>query len=133
MTIKELAKHWNVSFKKAKSISDFMNETFYMCIGQKKGDPTYYGVIYENFRDGATRIAFTLSKSEKKGFDTCEEAIAALNRVPERIRIPDLRAKLMDVPTDAYIALKKVPHIVATKGRTCPAPVVRSAFQNTLA
>ena len=127
MTIKELAKHWHVSLKEAKSISDFMNKTFYMCIGQKKGDPTYYGVIYENFRDGAIRIALTLSKSEKKGFDTCEEAIAALNRVPERIRIPDLRAKLMDVPRDAFIALKRVPRTVAKQGLTCPAPMDRGA------
>ena len=108
MTFEKLAKHWNVSLKEAKSISDFMNKTFYMATGQKNGDPTFYGFIYEKFRDGSERCAFTLSLDADHGFETEEEAVKALNKAPERIHIPDGRAKIMGVPQDAFIALNRI-------------------------
>ena len=36
MTDEELAKHWNVSLEKVKSISDFMNSNYALQIGKKK-------------------------------------------------------------------------------------------------
>ena len=122
MMIEELAKHWNISLKEAKSISDFMNNTFYMTIGQKHGDESFYGLIYEKFKDGAVRLAFSLSADSNHGFKTEKEAIEALNRAPHRIKIPDGRAKLMGVPPDAFIALKRIgqPSILATKKQIFP-------------
>ncbi len=108
MTNEELAKHWNVSLDEAKNISDFMNKTFYMTTGQKAGDRTFYGCIYEKFRDGSIRPVFTLSANSNSGFETEKEAIESLNKVPERIKIPDARARLMGVPQDAFIALKRI-------------------------
>ena len=118
MTIEELAKHWNVSLDEAKSISDFMNRTFYMTVGQKHDDKTFYGVIFERFKDGAVRPAFTLSADPNQGFKTEKEVIDALNKVLERIKIPEFRAKnIMGVPQDAFIALKRLGQtsIVATQ------------------
>ena len=122
MTIEKLAKHWGVSLKEAQSISDFMNNTFYMTTGQKRGDESFYGLIYEKFKDGAVRLAFSLSADSKHGFKTEKEAIEALNKAPHRIKIPDGRAKLMGVPQDAFIALKRIeqPSILATRKQISP-------------
>ena len=122
MMIEELAKHWNISLKEAQSISDFINNTFYMTIGQKHGDESFYGLIYEKFKDGAVRLAFSLSADSNHGFKTEKEAIEALNKAPHRIKIPDGRAKLMGVPQEAFIALKRIgqPSVVATKKQISP-------------
>lgn len=104
MTDEELAKHWNVSLEEVKSISDFMNNNFVLHVGKKKDNGLYYGLVFrEDPKHGPM-----LAMSSNQGFETPREAAVFLNEVCDRIEMPKLRAKLMDVPTDAYKALKKI-------------------------
>ncbi len=104
MTNEELAAHWKVSLEEAQSISDYMNKTFSMHVGKSKQDGLFYGLIYRiDERHGPM-----LTMSSKQGFDTPKEAADFMNETCDKMEIPAMRAKLMNVPVDAYKALKKI-------------------------
>ena len=104
MTINELAEHWKVSLSEAESISKFMNETYYLCVGQNKNDKLFYGLMYEIDNKQRCRLAI----STKQGFNTSKEAEDFMNKCADAMQMPDGRAKLMGVPVDAYKALRKI-------------------------
>ena len=104
MTNEELARHWNVSLSEVESISKFMNETYYLCVGQSKTDKLFYGLMYEIDNKQRCRLAI----STKQGFETSQEAEKFMNKCADAMQMPEGRAKLMGVPVDAYKALRKI-------------------------
>ena len=104
MTNEELAKHWGVPLSEAKDISDYMNKHYYLCIGKNKNDKLYYGLMFRVDEKHGPMLAI----SSKQGYKTPKEAAERLNEVCDTVQLPEMRAKLMDVPVDAYKALKKI-------------------------
>lgn len=104
MTNEELAAHWKVSLDEVQSISDYMNKIYSMHVGKNKKDGLFYGLIYRMDEKHGPM----LSLSSQQGFNTPAEAASFLNDVCDRIQMPEVRAGLMNVPTDAYKALKKI-------------------------
>ena len=104
MTNEELAEHWGVSLAEAKDISDYMNKNYYLCVGQHKKDKLYYGLMFRVDEKHGPMLAV----SSKQGYSTPKEAADHLNEVFDTVQLPEMRAKLMGVPVDAYKALKKI-------------------------
>ena len=104
MTDQELAQHWNVSLSEVKDIADFMNKNFQICVGKNKKDGLFYGLMYRiDEKHGPM-----LTLSSKQGYKTSYEAAKFFNEVFDRIEMPEMKAKIMGVPADAYKALKKI-------------------------
>ena len=127
MNNKELAKHWNCSASEVKSIAKFMNERFYLWIGEKDG--LFYGYMNEKitYEDGSAVVRPAISIN--KGFKTPAEAAKALNKICDSLQMPKLRAELMEVPVDAYKTLKKIalPRAIATHKKSYPIDTGREA------
>lgn len=104
MTDEELAKHWNVSLKEVKSIFDYMNKNYYLCVGKDRKSGLYYGLIYRNDAKHGPMLAV----SSKQGFRTSQDAADFINGACDTMQMPEERAKMMDVPADAYKALKRI-------------------------
>jgi hypothetical protein len=104
MTDEELAKHWNVSLNEAKSISDFMNKNYYLCVGKSKKDNLFYGLMYRVDKKHGPMLVV----SSKQGYKTSKEAAITFNKVFDTLEMPEMKAKLIGVPVDAYKALKKI-------------------------
>ena len=113
MTNEELAKHWNVSIDEVNRISNLINERYYLCLGQKKSDQLWYGLLYEKVpearpvREIPEQIP-RLVASSVKGYKTENDAVDAINGCMDIIQIPEKRARLMGVPQDAFKSLKKL-------------------------
>ena len=104
MTNEELAKRWNVSLQEVESISKFMNDTYYLCVGQNKTDKLFYGLMFEI----DTKQRHRLVISTKQGFNTSKEAENFMNNSVDAMQMPEGRASLMGVPADAYKTLRKL-------------------------
>lgn len=104
MTDEELAKHWNVSLDEVKSISDFMNNNYFLCVGQNKKDKLFYGLIYRMDEKHGPMLAV----STKQGYETAKEAADYMNNICDNLEFPEIKAELLGVPVDAYKTLKKI-------------------------
>ena len=104
MTDEELAKHWNTSLSEVKSIADYMNKNYYLCVGKSRKDGLFYGLMYRmDERHGPM-----LAVSTQQGFKTAKEAAIKFNKACDVMEMPEMRAKMMNVPADAYKALEKI-------------------------
>jgi len=110
MTNEELAKLWNVSLDEVKRISDYMNKNYYLCVGKSRKDGLFYGLMYRMDEKHGPMLALSLSQ----GYETPQKAADVFNKVFDKIEMPELRAKLMGVPVDAYKTLKKIEIAPAT-------------------
>lgn len=120
MTNEELAKHWNVPLSEVESIADYMNKNYYLCVGQKKTDGLFYGLMYRVDEKHGPMLAL----SSKQGYKTPEAAADFFNKTCDRIELPNLKAKLMGVPVDAYKALRKIDTgTTVTKERNSVSPI----------
>ena len=117
MTNEELAKHWNTSLQEVKRISDIMNEAFYCGVSQSKTDHLFYGVMFRWHISPSGNRTPMLAASSKKGFPTEKEAVQNWNNLLDQVELPKLKAELMEVPRDAYKALKKIPEPIRTHQR----------------
>jgi hypothetical protein len=81
-----------------------MNKNYYLCVGQHKKDKLYYGLMFRVDEKHGPILAV----SSKQGYNTPKEAADRLNEVFDTVQLPEMRAKLMGVPVDAYKALKKI-------------------------
>lgn len=107
MTYEELAKHWNCDLAEVKSISDYMNKYYRLLVAQHKETGLYHGVICEN-RYKEDYIIPEVRVSTNQGFETPKQAAELINSYMDRLKLPEVRAKLMQVPVDAWKALKKI-------------------------
>ena len=103
MTDEELAKHWNVSLEEVKSISDYMNKTYYLTVGKSKSNGLYYGCLFK-IEDERSRLVV----SSNQGFATADEAAEFMSTKFDNLELPTMKAELMGVPVDAYKTLKKI-------------------------
>lgn len=104
MTNEELAAHWNVSLEEAQSISAYMNKMYSMLVGKSKKDGLFYGLIYRMDEKHGPMLAL----SSTQGFDTPKEAAIFMNEICDKMEMTKMRSELMNVPIDAYKALKKI-------------------------
>ena len=105
----ELSKQWNYSLKEVKEIQDFMNERYHLAVIHSQKDGKFYGVLCEMHETPSGTKYPLLVVTVNKPFDTADEAAQFLNKQVDTWKIPDIRAKLMDVPQNAYRLLKKLP------------------------
>ena len=125
MTDEELAKHWGVSLKEVKRISDYMNDNFYFALAQHKKTHLWHGVMYRMHVSPSGNRTPHLWTSAKEGQKTKREAIEYWNKLADTM-ICKANPILEDVPVDAFKAIKKlelpsvVPH---KKHEPCVFPV----------
>ena len=104
MTNEELAQHWKISLDEVKSISDFMNKTYSLHVGKNKKNGLFYGLMYR--MDKKHGPLLTISSSQ--GYKTAIEAAVFFNETFDTIQMPEMHAKMLGVPVDAYKTLKKI-------------------------
>ena len=112
---KELAKHWGVSLQEVKRIANIMNENFYCGIAQRKTDHLFYGVMFRWHESPSGNKTPFLTLSSKQGYQTKAEAIRNWNDLLDKAELSKLCCEIMDVPKDAFKALKKIPEPVALR------------------
>ena len=113
MTNEELAKHWNVSISEVERISKFINERYYLCLGQKGSDKLWYGLLYEKVPEARPLGEIPerrprLALSSKKGYKTAKEAAEFMNTCMDTVEMSKERARLMGIPKDAFRIVKKL-------------------------
>ena len=80
-----------------------MNNTYVLQVGKSKKDGLFYGLIYRMDQKHGPMLAM----SSKQGYKIAKEAAQFINDACDTMKMPEMRAKLMDVPADAYKTLKK--------------------------
>ena len=107
MTHEELAKHWGVSLKEVKRISDYMNHNYYFALAQNKETKLWHGVIYKFHESPSGNRTPHLWTSSAKGFETEREAAKNWNELADTM-IRKANPILEGIPVDAYKAIKKL-------------------------
>jgi len=104
MTNEELAKHWKVPLSEVEDISDYMNKNYVLCVGKKKTDGLFYGLMYRIDEKHGPMLAV----STTQGYKTPKEAADTFNKACDTMEMPEMKAKLLGVPADAYKVLKRI-------------------------
>lgn len=117
-SLSELSKQWNLSLKEVKEIQDFMNERYHLAVFKSQANHKFYGCLCEMHETSSGAKYPLLVVTVKTPFDTADEAAEFLNKQADTWEMPEMRAKLMDVPQNAYRLLKKLP--VKTKQNNNP-------------
>ena len=118
MTNEELAKHWGISLREVKRISDIVNTHYHSAIGQHKKTKLFHPVLFKMHESPSGAINFHMVASCNKGFQTEEEAERFWNELLDKMTIPEVQ-NVWNIPADSFKVLKKleIPTTVSHKIR----------------